>query len=160
VARFDNGHRIEAAGGAEVGMGGCCIWRGRSQIGDDPRQQRFERVGDEVEVRADLHRLLVVRRGTQWARAAHWPVSRIVPKPARLFSPIARPAPDRPPKSVCLTYNLAALFAAYRPKRRSPMPAAPGGADGMMESVESVMSKSIAAASDGPISLWPIPGTG
>jgi len=94
MARLDNGHRIASAGGAEVRTGGCCVWGGRPEIGDDPRQQRFERVGDEAELRADPHRLLVVRRGTQWARAAHWPVSRIAPKPARLFSPIARLAPD------------------------------------------------------------------
>ena len=58
------------AGGAEGGISRRYIRRG-SQIGDNPRQQRFERIGNEVEVLAALHRLVIVRRSAQWERAAH-----------------------------------------------------------------------------------------
>jgi hypothetical protein len=64
AARLDDRDRVAMAGGAEGGIGDRRIRRGRSQIGDDPGQQRLERVGDEVKMRAELRRLVIVRRST------------------------------------------------------------------------------------------------
>ena len=68
---LDYGDRVAAAGGAEFDLGGRGVRQGRPELGDDPCQQRLERVRDEVEMRSGPQRLVVARRSAQWLRTAH-----------------------------------------------------------------------------------------
>ena len=93
MAGLDYGNRIATAGGAEVGVRGCGVGRGRAEIGDHLGQQRFERIGNEAEVWPGAQQPFVTQRSAQWSCPAHRQVSRLGPKPACLFSPIACPLP-------------------------------------------------------------------
>ena len=53
TACLDYGDRVATAGGAEFDIGGQGVRQGRPEIGDDPRQQRLERIRDEAKMPPD-----------------------------------------------------------------------------------------------------------